>query len=156
MSHILANVRHDALPISKCLTFGTGNGRGTAVGEAGKSGEGEGAGKKKNRWWGPLRRNRGSTEEEVPIKFSTYNIRNGRNGGLEAELRGMDQANMDLGVMQEKNITNGVYTRASAGYRVVATDAPSRHRGGIALFYREGAGFAVKEVRPYGPNVISF
>ena len=68
----------------------------------------------------------------------------------------MDQANMDLGIMQEMKITDGVYTRASAGYRVVATDAPSRHRGGIALFYREGAGFVVKEVRPYGPNVISF
>ena len=51
---------------------------------------------------------------------------------------------------------DGVYTRASAGYRVVATDAPSRHRGGIALFYKEGADFAVEEVRPYGPNVISF
>ena len=102
------------------------------------SGEGEGAGKKKNRWWGPLRRNRGSTEEEVPIKFGIYNIRNGRNGGLEAALRVMEQANMDLGVMQETNITDSVYTRALAGYRVVATDAPSRHRGGIAMFYREG------------------
>ena len=67
-------------------TDGTGNGRGTSVGEAGESGGGEGAGKKKNRLWGPLRRNRGSTEEEVPIKFGTYNIRNGRNGGLEAAL----------------------------------------------------------------------
>ena len=92
----------------------------------------------------------------MPIKFGTYNIRNGRNGGLEAALRGMDQANMDLGVMQETNITDGIYTRTSAGYRVVATDAPSRHRGGIALFYREGAGFAVEELRPYGPNIISF
>ena len=70
------------------------------MGEAGESGEGEGGGKKKNRWWGPLRRNRGPTEEEVPIKFGTCNIRNGRNGGLEAALRGMDQANMDMGVMQ--------------------------------------------------------
>ena len=68
----------------------------------------------------------------------------------------MNQANMDMGVMQETNITDGVYTRASAGYRVVATDAPSRQRGGIVLLYREGAGFAVEEVRPYGPNVISF
>ena len=84
------------------------------MGEAGESGEGEGAGKKKNRWWGPLRRNRGSMEEEVPIEFSTYNIRNGRNVGLEAALRGMDQANMDLGVKQGKKITDGVYTRASA------------------------------------------
>ena len=126
------------------------------MGEAGESGEGEGAGKKKNRGWGPLRRNRGSTEEEVPIKFGTYNIRNGRNGGLEEALRGMEQANMDLGIMQETNITNGVYTHASSGYLVVATDAPSRHRGGIAMFYREGAGFAVEELSPYGPNVISF
>ena len=92
----------------------------------------------------------------MPIKFGTYNIRNGRNGVFEAALRGMEQANMDLGVMQETKISDGVYTRASAGYRVVATDAPSRHRGGIALFYKEGADFAVEKVRPYGPNVISF
>ena len=64
----------------------TGNRNGTAAGEAGESGEGKGARKKKDRWWGPLRRHRGSTEEEVPIKFGTYNIRNGRNGGLEAAL----------------------------------------------------------------------
>ena len=75
---------------------------------------------------------------------------------MEAERRVMEQANMDLGVMQETKITDGVYTRALAGYRVVATDEPSRHRGGVALFYREGAGFAVEEVMPYGPNVISF
>ena len=52
--------------------------------------------------------------------------------------------------------SDGVYTRALDGYRVVATDAPSRHRGGVALFYREEADFAVEEVRTYGPNVISF
>ena len=68
----------------------------------------------------------------------------------------MAQANIDLGILQETKCTDIVYTRASAGYRVVATDAPSRHRGRIALFYREGADFAVEEVRPYGPNVISF
>ena len=73
-----------------------GNGNGTATGKAGESGEGKGTrggGKeKRDRWWGPLRRNRGSTEEEVPIKFGTYNIRNGRNGGLESALQGMTQA----------------------------------------------------------------
>ena len=75
---------------------------------------------------------------------------------MEAALRVMDQANMDLGVLQETKFTDGVYTCASAGYRVVATDAPRRHRGGIALFYKEGADFAVEEVRPYGPNAMSF
>ena len=91
----------------------------------------------------------------MPIKFGTYNIRNGRNGGLESALPGMAQANIDLGVFQETKCTNGVYTRASAGYRVVATDGLSRHRGGVALFYREESDFAVEEVRTYGPNVIS-
>ena len=70
----------------------------------------------------------------MPIKFGTYNIRNGRNGGLEAALRGMEQANLDMGILQETKITDGVYTRASASYRVVATDAPSQHRGEIAMF----------------------
>ena len=60
----------------------------------------------------------------MPIKFGTYNIRNGRNGWLETVLRAMEQANIDMGFMQETKITDGVYTRASAGYRVVATDAP--------------------------------
>ena len=135
----------------------TGNSNGTAVGESeeGKGARGGGR-EKKDRWWGPLRRNRGSTEEEVPIKFGTYNIRNGRNGGLESALQRMAQANIELGVFQETKCTDGFYARASAGYRVIATDAPSRHRGRVALFYRAEANFAVEEVREYGPNVLSF
>ena len=60
----------------------------------------------------------------MPIIFGTYNIRNGRNGGLEAALQGMSQANMDLGIFQETKLTDGIYTRGSAGYSVVATGAP--------------------------------
>ena len=75
---------------------------------------------------------------------------------MEAALRGTKQANLDMGILQETKITDGVYTCVAAVYRVVATDAPSRHSGGIAMFYREGAGFAVEEVRPYGPNVLIF
>ena len=40
----------------------------------------------------------------MPIIFVTYNIRNGRNGGLEAALRGMSQANMNLGILQETKL----------------------------------------------------
>ena len=107
-----------------------------------------GGGKEKgDRWWGARMRTRGSTKEEVPIKFGTYNIRNRRNGGLESALRGMAQDNIDLGVFQETKCTEGIYTRESAGYHVVATDAPSRHRGGVGLFYRPSSLFAVEEVR---------
>ena len=65
------------------------------------------------------------TSGKVLIRFGTYNIRNVRNGGLEAALQGMSQANMDLGLLQETKLTDGICTRRSAGYSVVATDAPS-------------------------------
>ena len=71
-------------------------------------------------------------------------------------LQGMSQANMDLGIFQETKCTDGIYTRESARYRVVATDAPIRHRGGVALFYRPLPMFKVEAIREYGPNVLSF
>ena len=61
----------------------------------------------------------------MPIRLNTYNIRNGRNGGLESALWGMSQANMDLGIFQKTKCTDGIYTCESDGYCVVATDAPS-------------------------------
>ena len=75
---------------------------------------------------------------------------------MESELRGMSQANMDLGILQETKCKDGIYTRELAGYRVVATDALSRHRGGVALFYIPSPLFVVEAVREYGPNVVSF
>ena len=96
------------------------------------------------------------TDGTVPIIFGTYNICNGRKGGLEAALRGMSQANTDLGILQETKLTDGVYTRGSAGYNVIATDEPSRHRGGFALFYRSTPHFVVEAVERCGPNVMVF
>ena len=96
------------------------------------------------------------TDGTVPIRFGTYTIRNGRKGGLEAALREMSQANMDLGILQETKLTDGVYTRRSAGYKVIATDAPSRHRGGIALFYRLTPHVVVETVERCGPNMMVF
>ena len=94
------------------------------------------------------------TDGTVPIRFGTYNIRNGRKGGLESALRGMSQANMDLDILQETKITNGVYTHGSAGYKVIAMDALSQHCGGVALFYRLTPRFVVEAVERCGPNVM--
>ena len=58
------------------------------------------------------------------IRFRTYNIQNGWNGGLESALRGMIQANMDVGIFQENKLTEGIYPRFLAGYKVVVTPAP--------------------------------
>ena len=63
---------------------------------------------------------------------------------------------MDLGIFQETKFTDGIYTHESAGYNVVATDAPSRHRVGVAVFYRPSPHFAVGDVRQFGPNIVGF
>ena len=63
---------------------------------------------------------------------------------------------MDLGIFQEKKLMDGIYTRGSAGYSVLVTDAPSRHRGDVAIFYWPAPHFAVEVVQQFGPNVIGF
>ena len=75
---------------------------------------------------------------------------------MELELRGMSQDNMELGIFQENKLTNGVYTHGSAGYSVVATDVPSRHRGRVAVFYQPSTCYEVKSVQQFGPNVVGF
>ena len=58
------------------------------------------------------------------IRFGTYNISNGWKREFELALRGIYQANMNLGIFQETKLTNSVYTCRSAIYSVVAMDAP--------------------------------
>ena len=82
-----------------------------------------------------------------PIRFGTYNIWNSRNRGLEYALRGISQANMDLGVFQDTKLTNRIYTCESSGYKVVATEAPSGHSGGIFVFYRASENFSVEALQ---------
>ena len=89
---------------------------GREVGEEAKNG---------TRWSGMCKHTGQPTSGTVPIRLGSYNIRKGRNGGLEVALWGMSQANMDLGIFQEIKLTDGIYTRSSDGYSVVATDAPS-------------------------------
>ena len=96
------------------------------------------------------------TKGTVPIRFGIYNIRNGRNGGLELALRGMSQANMDLDIFQETKVTDSIYNRESAGYSILAMDAPSRHRGRVEVFHRTAPHFAVEAVQQLGPNVVGF
>ena len=78
------------------------------------------------------------------IRFGTYNIRNGRNGGMESVLIVMSQASMDLGIFKETKFTGGVYTHGSARYSVVAEDMPSRHCGRVAVFYHPSLQYAVE------------
>ena len=71
----------------------------------------------------------------VPIRFGTYNIFNRLNRGLGSALTGTSQVKMYLVIFQETKVTDIIYTYGSSGYSAVITDAPSQHRGVVALFY---------------------
>ena len=68
----------------------------------------------------------------------------------------MYPSNMNLGIFQETKLKNGVYTRESDRYSVVATDTPSRHRDGVAVFFRPSPCYMVEDVHQFGTNVVSF
>jgi len=68
----------------------------------------------------------------------------------------MEAMDVDLGVLLETKLTDGIYTRSSSGYSVVASDAPSAHQGGIVLFWRPNKSYEVEDWRVRGPNVLSF
>ena len=70
--------------------------------------------------------------------------------------RGVSQANMDMDILQGKKVTDGTYTGGSDGYSVVATDAPSRHRDGVAVFHWLVPNFALEAIQQFGPNIIGF
>ena len=63
---------------------------------------------------------------------------------------------MDVGVFHETKMTDGIYTKGSAVYKVVATSAPIRHCGCVALFYRKSPVFAFEAIRQFGANVVKF
>ena len=91
------------------------------------------------------------------ISICTWNIRSGRNGGLESACRALDLSNVAVAVLQETKITTDAYTKFSSGYRVQASKATSFRQGGVALCYRDDhPDFVLEEQRFFGPNVVAF
>ena len=95
------------------------------------------------------------TDGRGTFSVATWNIRSGRQGGLEESLRAMESMNVDLGFLQETKLTGGIHTRRYGEYSIIATDAPSAQQGGIAFFWRESKIYEVEEVKKHGQNVIS-
>ena len=93
---------------------------------------------------------------ETPyIKTALYNIQSGRAGRLETAMREMEWMNIDIGVLPESKLTDGIYTRVSSGYHIRATEAASHNKGGVVLFWRDRPNWLVESERCHGPNVIS-
>ena len=97
-----------------------------------------------------------TVEKEVcgKLKVATLNIQDGRNNRLNAALRCMKQMNIDMGILTETKFSNDKYTKAAEGYTVVGTITDG-NKGGVALFYRDGAdGWTLESIKSFGANVI--
>ena len=68
----------------------------------------------------------------------------------------MLQVNVDLGVFQETKVIEGVYMQDSSGYRLVMSEAPSAHSGGVIVFYHTAEHFSFEALQLYGANVVRF
>ena len=53
-------------------------------------------------------------------------------------------------------VTNGIYTRASSGYPLLASEAPSMHSGSVVVFYQEVDHFSMEVLRLQSMNIIVF
>ena len=96
-----------------------------------------------------------SDRDIISIEIGTWNIQSGRNGRLETALRALDKMGLDLALLTEAKLTDGIHTRYSSGYHVVATEAASHRQGGVALVYKDSPYWQVESVERHGPNIIS-
>ena len=48
---------------------------------------------------------------------------------MEVALRALRQGNVDMGILQETKLTDGIHARQGEGYSVWVTEAESRQRG---------------------------
>ena len=64
------------------------------------------------------------------FNVASWNIRSGRNGGLESACRALALMDTNIAFLSETKLTQGIYTRSSAGYSIIASDAPSASQGG--------------------------
>ena len=87
---------------------------------------------------------------------ATWNIRSGRNGGLESAARALESLGVDIAVLQETKLTGKKHTRFTSGYHIIASEAESAQKGGIALAWRENHEvFEVEATRVVHANVIT-
>ena len=68
--------------------------------------------------------------------------------------RELASRNIDISVLNEKRL-DGIYTRHSEGYDIVATTTSWR-QGGVALLYKPSKEWNIEGIKWYGSNVISF
>ena len=70
-------------------------------------------------------------------------------------LQSPQQETVDVGFLQENNLTQGIHTQHGAGYDVWKMDAYSRHQGVFTVVWRAAKVWQGECMSIFGPNVVS-
>ena len=93
------------------------------------------------------------------IRITSWNIENGRKENIQSACRALDSLGVDIGFLQETKLTDDTFTpqfSQCGGYKISATNAPSKHQGGVAFCWRKKSNmFIVKEEKKWHPNVMT-
>jgi hypothetical protein len=67
---------------------------------------------------------------------AAWNICCGWGNGLTFAAKGLAKMGVGCAILSEMKTINDCYTHTTSGYKVLATKAPSKHQGGIALLWQ--------------------
>ena len=71
------------------------------------------------------------------IKIASWNVQDGRKENIQSACNALDSLGVDIGCLQETKLTDDTYTpeySIRGGYKISATNAPSKHQGGVAFY----------------------
>jgi hypothetical protein len=91
------------------------------------------------------------------FSVAAWNIRCGWGNGLTFAAKGLGKMGVGCAILSEMKITDDRYTRMTSGYKVLATKAPSKHQGGIALLWQpDHEASEIEATKVVTPNLITF
>ncbi len=91
------------------------------------------------------------------FSVAAWNIRCRWGNGLTFAAKGLAKMGVGCAILSEMKITDDHYTSMTSGYKVLATKAPSKHQGGIALPWQpDHEAFEIEATKVVTPNLITF
>jgi exonuclease III len=70
-------------------------------------------------------------------------------------MKTMKQVNINVGILTETSLREGMFPQNAHGYTIVATEGQNKYQGVIALFYQsENNKFIIEGTKAFGPNAI--
>ena len=85
------------------------------------------------------------------ISVASYNVRDGRRGGLYSAVRALRRGRVDVAILQETKIAKAKFApRTHEGYTIRVAPSSGKNCGGVGLVYKETSRFLLKTRKSWG------